>query len=823
MLALAMAMLSLPALAQSPMHVGTTQCWRITGTQGWSPLPDTCFQTEDAAGAAMVPLFNATWRVGCFIYTFEAQRYSFPNGVWPPFTTVFVHGTESAYWPASGCGGEPGSSHSESYRVGYIARPDGCPPHSAPDLQLPGAPCRCDQDFAANTARDRCYPVIVRYRFPEPPECGRDGDAALPKLGNPILPLSATKSQSEMLGTWLGQTFSIHYDTREKIATNLTTDFLTGVPPSFGGLWRSNLHRSLKFHKSAAGTVLGVVAHRGGWTSLAYLAQPSGEFLGPPDRQDRLWPDGSRWLYRDSAGRSVEVYDSEGRLLEVAMADGGGLRFEYSPGATPGVLLLTRVSDQTGRAVTWDYEQPGAAGAQPRVVRLTAPDGQDIRFGYDSRGQLVSVTHEGTPARTFHYELPQLPWALTGLTAEDGVRLATYGFDANGRATSTEHAGGVGRFSVAYDQAPRWEVQYTIDEVQQVVYRDLGWSLPAGARATLPDGSMVGFGFETVNGLARLVSQSQPAGSGCAASTRTVAHDAFGNVERRDEFNGARTCYARDAMGRETTRVEGLAGTAVACSAVSPGGSALPGGARKVSTQRLAGWNRPTRVAEPGRVTTYVYHGQPDPFNAMATAACAVGAPALRGGEPLALLCARVEQATVDSQGALAFMAAIDTAVPSRTWRWTYDAQGRVLSTLEPGGVLTSMRYHDTSGSGHRAGDLHTVTNAAGHTTTFTRHDGNGNWLEQVDANGVLTTRAFDTRRRLTSLTVAGLTRQLSYWPSGQLYRATEADGSFVEFQYDAAQRLVAVVNSNGQRIDYTLDAAGRRMTESASDGAGVL
>ena len=44
-----------------------------------------------------------------------------------------------------------------------------------------------------------------------------------------------------------------------------------------------------------------------------------------------------------------------------------------------------------------------------------------------------------------------LPMALTGIVREDGQRFATFNYGADGRAISTEHAGGAEKFGVQYN------------------------------------------------------------------------------------------------------------------------------------------------------------------------------------------------------------------------------------------------------------------------------------------------------------------------------------------------------------------------------------
>ena len=85
-----------------------------------------------------------------------------------------------------------------------------------------------------------------------------------------------------------------------------------------------------------------------------------------------------------------------------------------------------------------------------------------------------------------------------------------------------------------------------------------------------------------------------------------------------------------------------------------------------------------TATAEPGKLTWFVYNGQPDPFNSNIPARCAPPAAVLADGSPIAVVCKKVEQATNDANGSLGFSATLQDAVPIRTWTWSYNANGQV-------------------------------------------------------------------------------------------------------------------------------------------------
>ncbi len=72
-----------------------------------------------------------------------------------------------------------------------------------------------------------------------------------------------------------------------------------------------------------------------------------------------------------------------------------------------------------------------------------------------------------------------------------------------------------------------------------------------------------------------------------------------------------------------------------------------------MSTRWHPDWRLATRVEQPWKITTDIYHGQIDPFNGNVIANC-TSAANLPDGKPAPVLCKRVEQATLDVDGASA-------------------------------------------------------------------------------------------------------------------------------------------------------------------------
>lgn len=735
--------------------------------------------------------------------------------------------------PPSGCPFPPSSTTSIFNRA-VGASKQACPSNA---IDTAGG-CICPAGLEPNAAGTQCIAVEVAWQLSAP--LGRCAD---PEKSNPIYPLRGVKQEPVDTGLSIGGiALVLTYDSTAQLPraaegprhTSGTTG--TSAPTAatlVGEGWSSNLldQRLALASPAAAGCAshpAAARALRGDGRSVLFARAAGGLLAGDAATTDRLEAVAGGHVLRSPNGRTLETYGASGRLQSIEPAGGTQVTLRYSDETTPPAVApapgyVIEAQDSFGRSLRFAYKAAIATPGRHLLATVTDAAGGPLTLGHDSADRLVSLTWADGRQRSFLYENGTHASALTGVVDENGARHATFGYDAEGRATSTAHAGGANAASVAYASAPQVRVTERLDAACNVVFRSFDWAGPQGTVVTSATGAVSAWGSTTVLGRAALTGQSQPAGSGCAASASQQGYDANGNIASRDDFNGSRVCYAHDpARNLETARVEGLAG-GTACAAVIGAGASLPAGARKISTQWHPDWKLPVREAGAGVVTTSVYHGQPDPFNGNATASCAPADAVQRDGKPIAVLCRRVELATDDADGGQGFAAAPQAGVAPRTWQWTYNRHGQVLTSTDPrGGVSTNVYFADTTAD-HRIGDLRSHTNAAGHVTQFTRYDAHGQLLEALDPNGVISRYTYDARRRLTSSTVAGQTTLHEYAPTGLLHRTTAPDGSFVSYVHDAAHRLVSVSDSLGNRVEYTLDNAGNRIAENVTDPAGVL
>ena len=686
-------------------------------------------------------------------------------------------------------------------------RENPCPAHSSGPEASPT--CTCDSGYASNPEHTACLDGFDDPLPNQPPAVDPDKSNNY-GCGNPINPSSGLKFQVEIdYRSPSGLEFKRTYN-------SLTTD-KANLPGTFGtGGWRlgwqpvvqgtSNAIISQLRPLAAAGGIsapYGVTVYRGaqataivtaptiatanairsGGNVNTYNKQASGVWTTDPDINDQLSAQLgsggtiSGWAYT-TADKAVEQYNPIGQLLSVTDRAGQTTTLIYSDGTATGsngevivgtatplpAGLLIRITDAYQYSINLAYD------AASRIITMTDPAGESYGYAYDTSNNLISVTYPDGNSKQYLYEDTNFIHALTGIIDENGARYATYAYDSNGRAISTEHAGGAQRADITYNVGS----------------------------STITDalGSVRTQNYQVVQGVQKITAQSQPGGSGCAAASNALTYDLNGNVASRTDFNGNTTCYSYDlTRNLQTIRLEGLA-TGAACptdlATYTP--SVAPGSVeRKTTTQWNATYRLPTVIAEPLRLVTNTYD---------------------TSGNRLT----QTIQATTDATGD-AGLAATVSGTP-RTTTYTYNTAGQILTV---DGARTDITTDITTYSYDPLGNLTVVSNALNQATTLGTYDANGRAGTLTDANGLITTLSYDTRGRLATRDTGGELTSYGYDGVGQLTSVTPPDNAAITYTYDDAHRLTDITDNLGNTIHYTLDAMGNRTQETIHDNANTL
>lgn len=153
---------------------------------------------------------------------------------------------------------------------------------------------------------------------------------------------------------------------------------------------------------------------------------------------------GTDLVLRNESG-GVERYDQYGQILELKNRHGVAWHFAYTD------KLLQSVTHSSGRQVKFFW-----SGMQ--VSRVVDPDGAEFHYTYKAdafgptKGRLESVRLPGAPETTvsYLYEDSRFIGGLTG-KAFNGQRYSRFAYDTRGRATLSEHEGGVERYTFEYN------------------------------------------------------------------------------------------------------------------------------------------------------------------------------------------------------------------------------------------------------------------------------------------------------------------------------------------------------------------------------------
>lgn len=526
-----------------------------------------------------------------------------------------------------------------------------------------------------------------------------------------------------------------------------------------------------------------------------FFTKLNGAFLPDPDIPDRLIElkdaAGVRtgWRYT-TADDDVELYDASGKLLSITHRGGrvetlfysdgttgsnGGFVLDADGNATSTVLpagLLIRVSDDAGRSLRFGYD------ASSRIVKMTDPAGGVFLYRYDAANNLSSVTYpdatpddlSDNPKKTYLYNEPaltsaaDLPHALTGIIDENGNRYASYGYDASGRAISSEHAGGAERVSLNYSVDPNTN-------------NGNGTTIVTDARNTSRT-----YNFQTILGVVKNTGQSQPGGSGCGPAASNLTYDANGNIATRTDFNGNQTRYSYDlTRNLETSKTEGL----------TSAGASTPV-TRTTQTEWHANFRLPTKITE------------------------ALGKPEQR-----------ITQYSYDSVSGNVLSKTITDSASGKVQSWSYTyttaSDGTLAHLLKSVDGPRSDVPDITSYSYYPNGDLKTQTNALGHMTQYGDYDAHGHVRLVTDPNGLETRLSYTPRGWLQSKTTGLEVTTYDYDKVGQLIRVNLPSGQTIRYSYDAAHRLTDIEDGFGHRMHYTLDLMSNRIKEETFDASNTL
>jgi RHS repeat-associated protein len=597
--------------------------------------------------------------------------------------------------------------------------------------------------------------------------CHQDVSITCPMYGA-MRPDTGEELHSETDFSGPGPKFERHYSSFGVFRPYQLFNTITETSP--GDYWSHTYHARL-------------FALQNAWTAVRPNHQikqfdASGWEIGAADgKRDRVQPGtNGGWLYIEPSG-TRESFDADGYLMSIERIGGEVLSLSYTGSGTG--RRLQSVTDLRGRRLRFQYDSLGYLDS------VSLPDGEVVDYTFDARGNLTTVTYSDDDAsqRQFLYEAAH-PNLLTGIVDETNTRIATYEYEPGlGRLLSEKKADNVDYRTFEYSG-----LQTTVTEIE------------TGAKTV--------FAGTNVAGTRRIKERSRACPSCGGGQAAVTTFDALGFTDVTTDFRGTVTDHDFNARGLEEQRIE----------------AKFKPEKRTIQTD----WH-PT-FGIPTERRTYDAAG-----------VLVARSSWTHNSRGQVLTQTKVDPVTNNTRTIThTYCEAADVAAPNSTCPLL-----GLLKTIDGPRTdvadVTTYAYYPSDEAScatspttcpHRKGDLWKVTNALGHETETLRYDGAGRMLSTRDANGVVTDLEYHPRGWLSARKVRGAddssetddaVTRFEYWPHGLVRRVTQPDGDFLDYEYDASQRLEAIQDALGNRIEYALDKAGHRTAEVTKDSTGAV
>ena len=167
----------------------------------------------------------------------------------------------------------------------------------------------------------------------------------------------------------------------------------------------------------------------------------------------------------------------------------------------------------------------------------------------------------------------------------------------------------------------------------------------------------------------------------------------------------------------------------------------------------------------------------------------------------------------------------------SRLYNFTYNTSGQLIEVSGPrsdaNGILMQASYYECT-TGGACGQIKSLINALGQTTTYDAYDANARLKTTTDANGLVTDLTYDLRGRVLSITQShsnetARTITYTYRPGGQIASTTMPGGYRLDYQYDNHNQVAEIQDNLGNRAVYSYDNKNNRVTDQIYDNQGIL
>ncbi|HUZ38225.1 MAG TPA: LamG-like jellyroll fold domain-containing protein, partial [Streptosporangiaceae bacterium] len=524
----------------------------------------------------------------------------------------------------------------------------------------------------------------------------------------------------------------------------------------------------------------------------------------------------------DTFGEPVETSDANGNVTTTAYdAVGRPVSVTQPPYTPPGSSQINAVSTQTynnlgqvtsqtdplGNKTTYTYDQLGDQAS------VTAPDGGVSTFTYDTEGDQLSATGPtgAVTDSTYDYLGRQLTSTQVERYPSNAAYTTTSSYGSNGWLSSQTSAAGV---VTSYGYDPAGETTSITDGVGNVTKS----SYDAAGRpvsVTYPDGTA---STQTFDEAGRMTGQADLSATGTVLRSAGAAYDGDGNMLSATDYRGNTTTYTYDPTGAVASESQPV----TASSSVTTSFGYDLAGNRTLFTDgngnnwwtTYNSWNLPESQIEPS-TATYSSPAQ-GTFTAAYDANGRLATVTQPGGVTLADTYNSVGELTGQSGSGA------DAATASRSFGYDLAGDMTSASTSAAGSAPAtseSFSYNDRG--------LPLSASGSGGSSSFT-YNGDGAPVSVTDAAGT-TSYTYDNAGRLATLAdpLTGTTAAYSYSPMSQVSQISYGSGNDVRtFGYNNLHQLTsdALTTAGGASvasIGYGYDLNGNLTSKTTTGFAG--
>ncbi len=524
------------------------------------------------------------------------------------------------------------------------------------------------------------------------------------------------------------------------------------------------------------------------------------------------------------------TYDEKGNILTITDPYGAVTAYEYD-----GLGRITATTDPEGNRTAYTRD------AMDRITAVTDPNGNTREYTYNESGRVTRIKDFDGNEETITYNSINRPGCLTDKEGRQTIRrydsmwnvaeevsptgaVTRYAYDRNNRLQRVE-------LCENETASPAAVQENTYDPAGNLLCTKAGEHVQKEGQENTADMNVMTSMAYTYDALNRVASMTDAGGS-----TTRYAHDAFGNLTavtdpngntmtfryngageltEKTDIHGNTTRYTYNSLGQAETITDQNGNTTT--HGYAPGGRLLkttyPGGTSITYTYDANSRVR-TKQHSNGYALTYTY----DSLGRITEVTSSKNQKKTYAYDPMGNV-----TAATDANGS--------------TTRYTYTMSGKLATVTDPVGNTTEYTYDalDNLTAIRRKGK----NGEKDHVTAYQR-DPFGRVLCSTDPLGMKEHFRYDALGRpVWKKDRDGNETATAYTMTGQTAGIRYADGTAVEMQYDALNRLTrvrdslgettirrdrtgrvtAVTDHNGQTVSYEWGAQGERKSTTYPGG----